>query len=103
MSLNRSEQMLCDYVLEHPEERGFWQEKVKTVAAAERDDHAAAIRLAEELWRYFEERAAVVSPFKDASDRFGLSATSMRNLAEYWLRLWVEPRPKKKGATQPYA
>ncbi len=103
MSLNRSEQMLSDYVARNPEELRFWQDKVRSVAQAERDEPAAAARLAEELWRYFEERATVVSPFKDAPDRFGLGPTSMRNLAEYWLRLWVEPRPKKRSAGQPYA
>ncbi|WP_221029511.1 hypothetical protein [Actomonas aquatica] len=103
MSLNRSEQMVSDYVEENPEERRFWVDKVKATAAAEPDEHVAAARLAEELWRYFEERAAVVSPFRDLKDRFGLGPSSMRNLAEYWLRLWVEPRPKKRSNRQPYA
>ena len=96
MSLNRSEQVVCDYVETNPEERGFWFDKVRAVAKEEGDDHAAAARLTEDLWSYYEERAAVVEPFKSMASREGLGRTSMRNLAEYWLRLWVAPRPKKK-------
>ena len=103
MSLNRSEQMVCDYVENHPEEKRFWVEKVRTIATAERDDHAAAAMIAEELWRYFEERAGVVASFADLNRGGGLRPTSMRNLAEYWLRLWIEPRPKKRSSAQPYA
>jgi hypothetical protein len=42
------------------------------------------------------ERSAVVSPFRDQAGREGLPRTSMRNLADYLLRLWTEPRPKPK-------
>ncbi len=103
MSLNRSEQMVCDYVEENPEERRFWVDKVTAVAAREADEHQAAATLAEELWRYFEERAGVVAAFQEAANRAGLGPTSMRNLAEYWLRVWVAPRPNKRSAGQPYA
>ncbi|MCF3650379.1 hypothetical protein [Synoicihabitans lomoniglobus] len=96
MSLNRGEQMLCDYVSSHPEEQRFWVEKVRATAASEPDEHQAAADLTEELWRYYEERSAVASPFRELAGREGLRRISMRNLAEYWLRLWVEPRPKKK-------
>ena len=96
MSLNRSEQLVCDYVEANPEERSFWYDKVRDTARVERDDHEAAARLTEALWAYYEERSAVVEPFISLEAREGLRRTSMRNLAEYWLRLWVAPRPKKK-------
>ncbi|HEY0945631.1 MAG TPA: hypothetical protein VGD81_10200 [Opitutaceae bacterium] len=98
MSLNRSEQMVYDYVQAHPEERHFWTEKVRRVAAQSPDDHAAATQLADQLWAYYEERAGVVSPFREVVKREGLRRMSMRNLAEYLLRLWTVPRPKKKPA-----
>ena len=96
MSLNRSEQLVCDYVEANPEERNFWFDKVHAVAKEEPDEHEAAARITEALWTYYEERAAVVEPFKSLVAREGLRRTSMRNLAEYWLRLWVAPQPKKK-------
>jgi hypothetical protein len=96
MSLNRSEQMVCDYVEANPEERAYWFDKVHATAKAEVDEHLAAARLTEALWAYYEERATVVEPFTSLVAREGLRRTSMRNLAEYWLRLWVAPRPKKR-------
>ncbi len=98
MSLNRSEQMVFDYIQRHPEERQFWMHKVQTIARAESGEHAAAMTLEGDLWRYFEERSAVVSPFRETAQREGLHRTSMRNLAEYLMRLWLAPRPKKKPA-----
>ena len=95
MSLNRSEQRVFDYLERHPEERHFWIGKVQTVCRS-LDDHAAAVRLESDLWRYYEERSAVASPFKEAARHEGLRRTSMRNLAELLIRLWTEPRPKKK-------
>ena len=95
MSLNRSEQLLSDYVEAHPDEKRFWMDKVQTRVAAVRDSHVVATSLADDLWAYFEERSAVAPPFIDFVRREGLRRTSMRNLAEYWLRLWVEPRPRK--------
>jgi hypothetical protein len=92
MSLNRSEQMLNDYVEAHPEEKRYWVEKVQA-AAAGADDADAAAALAHDLWAYFEERSGVASPFREVAQREGLRRTSMRNLAEYWLRLWVAPKP----------
>lgn len=96
MSLNRAEQRVFDYLQNHPEERQYWQTKVQTVCQSEGDDHAAAARLDKELWRYYEERSAVAMPFKEAARTEGLARTSMRNLAELMIRLWTEPRPKKK-------
>lgn len=96
MSLNRCEQRIYDYWQGHPTERQFWQEKVREVAKATGDDFVAAARLDLELWRYYQERSAVAAPFKEAVRHEGLQKTSMKNLAELVLRLWVEPRPKKK-------
>ena len=96
MSLNRSEQMVFDYVQSHPEERHYWLVKVQKTAATTGDEHAAAVRLEQELWQYFEERSQVAEPFRSATRREGLRRTSMRNLAEHLLRLWVAPRAKKR-------
>jgi hypothetical protein len=98
MSLNRSEQRVFDYLQGHPEERHFWQSKVQTVCRTINDDHAAATRLDAELWRYYEERSGVAEPFKSAARQEGLKRTSMKNLAELLIRLWIEPKPKKKPA-----
>jgi hypothetical protein len=73
------------------------------VTKATGDDHVAAARLEAELWRYYEERSAVAAPFKEAARMEGLQRTSMRNLAELLIRLWTEPRPKKKAPPSDYA
>ena len=98
MSLNRSEQRIFDYLQSHADERLFWQEKVRGVAKNVENDHVAVARLEPELWRYHVERSAVVPLFREAARSEGLGRTSMKNLAELMLRLWVEPRPKKKTA-----
>jgi hypothetical protein len=95
MSLNSAEQMVFDYVQSHPEERHYWMEKVRSTLAQAGDEHVAAARLAVDLWRYYEERSAVASPFKDVAQRQELRRVSMKNLAEYLLRLWTAPRKKK--------
>ncbi|MEO7598041.1 MAG: hypothetical protein ABIV50_03850 [Opitutus sp.] len=95
MSLNASEQMIFDYVQGHPDERHYWNEKVQKTSARCRDDFEAARELEMDLWRYYEERSAVASPFKEVARREGVRRTSMRNLAELLVRLWVQPRPKK--------
>ncbi|HRE81973.1 MAG TPA: hypothetical protein PLN52_13025 [Opitutaceae bacterium] len=97
MALNPSEQLLLDYVTSHPEERQFWQEKVRAFARTYRDDHEAAARLETELWAYYRERSAVARPFRERVAREGLTRVSMRGLAEYWLRLWTSPKPKGKS------
>lgn len=98
MSLNRCEQRIFDYLQRHPEERHYWQGKFQAVTKAAGDDHVAAAQLEPELWRYYTERSAVAAPFKEAVRHEGLQRTSMRNLAELLIRLWTEPRPKKKPA-----
>lgn len=94
MSLNRSEQLVFDYLESHPEEKRFWQDKVITTARGQ-DPHVAAARLAEALWSYFEERSAVAEPFLGRARHEGVRRISMRNLAELLLRLWAPP-PKKR-------
>ena len=95
MSLNRSEQRLFDYVQRHAEERHHWTAKVQKLAAAEPDPHVAARSLEGELWRYYEERSTHVPALRDAARLEGQQRTSMKNLAEHLLRLWVAPKPKK--------
>jgi hypothetical protein len=97
MSLNRCEQRVFDYLQQHPEERQYWLGKVQSAAKNLEDQHVAAARLDGDLWRYYEERSAVAAPFKEAAQSEGLRRTSMRNLAELLLRLWTEPRPRKKS------
>jgi hypothetical protein len=99
MSLNRSEQLLHDYVQSHPEERQHWVKKVQGLAKTIADPHLAAVRLELELWRYFEERSRVAPPFREIAQREGLFRTSMQNLAEYLLRMWAThpARPAKPG------
>lgn len=96
MSLNRSEQRVFDYLQGHPDERHYWVGKVQNTCRSAENDHVAVARLETELWRYYEERSAVASPFKEVARVEGLKRTSMKNLAELMVRLWVEPRPKKK-------
>jgi hypothetical protein len=97
VSLNRTELRIFDYVQGHVEERQYWQNKVQRIAAEKVDPHAAAHRLEIELWDYYKERSAVVREFREAAAREGLARTSMKNLAEHFLRLWVAPRPKKSA------
>ena len=101
MSLNSTEQMVFDYLRSHPEERHYWMQKVQTTLQREDDEHLAAGKLDQELWRYVEERSGVALPFREAAQRHGLRRTSMKNLAEYLLRLWTAPRPKKKRHPEP--
>ncbi len=93
MSLNRSEQLVFDYLEANPEEKSFWLEKAKA-AARLGDPHVAASGLADALWSYYEERAEVAAPFRERVRHEGLQRTSMRNLAELLLRLWVPPKPR---------
>ncbi|PTX92487.1 hypothetical protein [Opitutus sp. ER46] len=96
MSLNRSEQRVFDYLQGHAEERQFWVSKVQSICRGEREDAAAVLRIEPELWAYYQERSVVVPVFREAARHEGPQRTSMKNLAELLVRLWVEPRPKKK-------
>jgi hypothetical protein len=95
VSLNRSEQRIFDYLQSQVDERHFWVGKVqKTLRDLGGDTDAAVRRLENDLWSYYLERSAVAHPFREAAKTEGLHRTSMKNLAELLLRLWVEPKPK---------
>lgn len=96
MSLNRSEQLVFDYLQTHPEERQHWREKVLAAARQEIDPHAAAASLERDLWRYHQERSQVAAAFRNQGPLGAAQRLSMRNLAEYLLRLWASPRPKRR-------
>ena len=97
MSLNRCEQRVFDYWERHRDERQFWVEKVRGAVKITPDPHGAATQLDAELWRYYLERSGVVKEFREAVGHEGAQRTSMKNLAELLIRLWTEPRPKKKS------
>jgi hypothetical protein len=99
MSLNRSEQRVFDYLHSHKDERHYWQGKFQRLAKALDDERVAIERLEPELWRYYLERSSVASPFKEMAAIEGSQRTSMKNLAELLMRLWTEPRPKKKATS----
>jgi hypothetical protein len=101
MSLNRCEQRVFDYLQTHPEERHYWEGKFQRAMKATGDERVAVDSLSQELWSYYEERSSVASPFKEAASVEGLRRTSMKNLAELLLRLWVAPAPKKKSGERP--
>jgi hypothetical protein len=96
VSLNPAEQRIFDYLQSRPDEGRFWREKVRTLALRPEGIEAIATRLERELWGYHQERSATASPFREAAHREGRARTSMRNLSELLLRLWTEPRPKKR-------
>jgi hypothetical protein len=103
MSLNRSEQRVFDYLQSQVDERHFWIAKVQKTSRACGESSAEAARVLEnDLWAYYLERSGVVKAFRDAAQREGLQRTSMKNLAELLLRLWVEPKPRdgKKTAAK---
>ena len=107
MSLNRAEQMVYDYLQKEPDEKRHWEGKIHGISQRANDPHRAAMDLEQELWRYYEERSAVASPFREVAQREGLRRVSLRNLAEYLLRLWapvkVKPRTEGEEPWRPYA
>jgi hypothetical protein len=98
MSLNRCEQRVFDYLQSHQEERHYWQGKFQRAVQASANDRFAIEQLESELWRYYVERSSVAEPFREAAQHEGIRRTSMKNLAELLVRLWIEPRPKNKPA-----
>lgn len=98
MSLNRCEQRVFDYINKHRDEGHHWQGKVQRAAKDDANEYVAVEKLEMELWRYYLERSAVVPTFKQVAALEGLQRTSMKNLAELLIRLWIAPRPKKKRA-----
>jgi hypothetical protein len=102
MSLNRCEQILFDYVKGHPEERQYLQDKVRAIVSASSEVPTAVARIDYELWRYYEERSAVLPAFNAVLGNSGPRRTSMRNLAELLVRLWTEAQPRKKTSNEAY-
>lgn len=96
MSLNRAEQTLFDYIQGHAEERHHWQMKVREAMVALPKDapvHGTASHLAEELWQYHQERCTAGIVLDNRFLTKGMPKISMRNLAEYLMRVWgPEPR-----------
>jgi hypothetical protein len=98
MSLNRSEQTLYDYIKAHPEERQHLQQKVRSISSGPESVERAVARIDAELWRYFEERSGVVPTLRADARAFGTGRISMKNLAEYLVRIWTDPKPKAPAA-----
>lgn len=97
MSLNRCEQYLYDFVLLHKEEGQFWRQKVQSAARLYVDPFEAAQVLEGDLWRYYSENNVPGTPFHRDNPVRDDRRTSMKNLAEYLLRLWVNLPRKKAG------
>jgi hypothetical protein len=95
VSLNRSEQILYDYVQGQRDERHYWQTKVQSFVRESMEISAAVARLDSELWRYYLERSEVVPTLVADARAHGVKRTSMKNLAEYLVRIWAPPPPKK--------
>ena len=95
MSLNRCEQDLLDYVQRSPDERHYWEHKVRRVIGERPDGHAAATTLEMELQRYLEERARVLARFREYAVEPGERRMSLRNLADFLIRMWTLPKPAK--------
>jgi hypothetical protein len=96
MSLNRCEQTVFDYLKGRPDERQYLQDKVRGLVSGSAEISTAVARIDSELWRYYEERSAVVPAFGEALGPTGPRKTSMKNLAELMVRLWTDPKPAKK-------
>jgi hypothetical protein len=98
MSLNTVEQRLREYVEAHPVERQHWNEKVREMARTHPVLHDAARRLETELQHYLRERVSLEPVRRKWFMDVGAERLSLRSLAEYWLRLWTPPRPKRPAA-----
>lgn len=92
MSLNRAEEAVHGYINSHPEELGYWRDKVTAWAAANGDIHVVAGTVAAALVEYCRERAAVRPEFRALGE---LNSLMLRNLAELLVRRWVAPKPRK--------
>lgn len=103
MSLNPSEERLKAYVEGHRDERQHWREKVRHLHAKSADLHEVAQVLERDLRSYLRERASVVPALRAGSTADAVARLSLRNLAEYWLRVWSEPRRKAPGTSSPSA
>ncbi len=95
MSLNRSEQIVFDYLKAHHDERQYWQDKVRSFVTGNSDFANAVLRIDSELWRYYLERSSVIPGFDALSGSAPVRRLSMKNLAELLVRLWTDPKPRR--------
>ncbi len=93
MSLNRFEQAVFDYLQAHPDELRHWENKISSRVRHGGMDSSA---VADELWHYIRERGNHTEPFRGWMERGGVPRTSLLNLADYLLRIWGPPVPKRK-------
>lgn len=98
MSLNPVEQRIREYVEAHHGERQHWTEKVRDVARRHPALPEAAHRLETELRHYLRERVSSEVVRRKWFADVGGERVSLRGLAEYWLRVWTPPRPKRPSA-----
>ena len=101
MSLNRCEQTVFDYLKGRPDERHYLEYKVQAIVTGSSGISNAVARIDSELWRYYEERSAVVPAFSQALGPGAPRKTSMKNLAELLVRLWTEPKPVRSKSIPP--
>jgi hypothetical protein len=94
MSLNRCEQIIFDYLKTHPDERQYLHDKVQAIVTGSTEVPNAVARIDSELWRYYEERSAIVPAFRQTLGPDAPRKISMKNLAELFVRLWTEPKTK---------
>lgn len=100
MSLNRYEQSLHRYLETHPDELRHWKGRVLEVAKRSAGVGENARILERELWDYFAERSSQVRELGELHHG-GIRRVSLQNLAEYLLRIWAPPTPKRPPDTAP--
>jgi hypothetical protein len=99
VSLNRCEDAFLAYLRAHADEHRFWHARVLEVERLPRPLEDRTALLERELRDYAAERARSRPELADA---LGAGSVSLRNLAEYLLRLWPPPRPpKRQGSATP--
>jgi hypothetical protein len=101
MSLNRCEQTFFNYLSQRAEERQYWQEKVRRLAASDDINHYRIMALERDLWANFVERSQIDPGLRLWVQTHGPARTSMRNLAEHLVRLWVPRRPNSGNRVRP--
>ena len=101
MSLNRSAQIIYDYIRSHPDEDRHWREKAGRIATQGPDHHIAESTIVAALRDYCEERAGSLSQFRDLRQIGGFDRSTLRPLAELMVRLWGPPPNKKKASVPP--
>jgi len=97
MSLNRYESLLLGYLENHPEEKRYWEGRVREVAGRKVSRSQSAQDLNSMFWDYFEERSRHQSPFREVATHENMQKISMLNLSEYLMRMWAPVPAKKKS------